>query len=131
VTTLLAGGIALVVLLALALAGARVISDIHGMRHRLDQQRRGDGAMPDLQRTQIAITRQQLAVASEQLRLTREQLAISRHLQATADATLTEVRRTRTLVSLANELARQIARLVAEIDRKQYQPPLAPSPASR
>jgi hypothetical protein len=131
VTTLLAGGIALVLLLALALAGARVISDIHGMRQRLDQQQRGQGAMPELQRTKIGITRQQLAVASEQLRLTREQLAISRHLQATADATLTEVRRTRTLVSLANELARQIARIVAEIDRKQYQPPLVPSSASR
>jgi 5-bromo-4-chloroindolyl phosphate hydrolysis protein len=129
--TALAAVLALLVLSGLAVVGVRVVSDVHQMRFRLDQQQQGHGAMPELQRTQIAIARQQLEVTRQQLAIAREQLATSKHIEATADATLKEARRTRSLVAQVLELTRRIAVMVARIEREQYQPPAPASSPSR
>lgn len=127
---LLATAVVLVLLSGLVAVGARAVNDLHTTRVRLDQQQRGQGAMPDLQRTQISLAREQLAVARDQLAVSRKMLALAEHTSATADATLAEVRRTRALAGLILSLERRIAELVATINRKQYQPP-APSSPSR
>ena len=106
-----------------AVAGAQAVADVHAMRGRLDEQQRGVGAMPDLQRQQIEITREQLASLRVQLEMSRQLLATSRRLQVLAAQGTAEAARARRLVQEVLLLEQRLADLTAEINRKQYQPP--------